>query len=212
VPSFLRRLHPVTFRRADASGRVREAVVWTMPDYLAVGSDDDFVRVPLGRDEALAAARAFGASLPTRWLVDRIYDGADCTVKPQPLPPGPAMTSAEYLRWHEGAVAAELGRGPLAALVAGIKKDLVLTPRLARHPDRVAIYGWHRENGRPIQPLSSVHGKAYADYSHGVRLVSATVLLDGEPRSLLDLLADPLLAPVVSDEGVDGSARCLVAG
>jgi hypothetical protein len=31
--------------------------------------------------------------------------------------------------------------------------------------------------------------------------VSETVLLNGEPRSIYDLLADPLFADVLSDEG-----------
>lgn len=40
------------------------------------------------------------------------------------------------------------------ALLAGHKKDLVLTRRLVGRPDRVAIYDWHRLDGRPIHPLS----------------------------------------------------------
>ena len=47
----------------------------------------------------------------------------------------------------------------------------------------------------------SVHGAAYADYSHGVRLVSQIVYLNGKPESIFDVLADPGLAPLLSDEG-----------
>ena len=50
------------------------------------------------------------------------------------------------------------------------------------NPGKIAIYGWHRLNGAPIQPLSTVHGACYADYSHGIRLVSETVLVDGKTR------------------------------
>ena len=46
-----------------------------------------------------------------------------------------------------------------------------------------------------------MHGARYADYSHGVRLVSATAYVNGQPRSLLDVLQDPWLADIVSDEG-----------
>jgi hypothetical protein len=46
-----------------------------------------------------------------------------------------------------------------------------------------------------------VHGARYADYSHGVRLVSQTAYLDGVPTSIFELLADPQLAPQLSDEG-----------
>ncbi len=77
----------------------------------------------------------------------------------------------------------------------------MLTNRLLGKPDRVAIYGWHQHDGRPIQPLSTVHGARYADYSHGVRLVSATAFVGGEPRPLLEVLEDRQLAALVSDEG-----------
>ncbi len=39
----------------------------------------------------------------------------------------------------------------------------------------LAIYGWHRENGVAIQPLTIVHKDTYVDYSHGIRLVSRAV-------------------------------------
>jgi len=86
-------------------------------------------------------------------------------------------------------------------LTAGHKKDLVITNRLWRFPDRVAIYGWHRGIDEPIQPLSTVHGARYADYSHGVRLVSTTICVDGKPMSLFEALEDPELAQVLSGEG-----------
>jgi hypothetical protein len=89
---------------------------------------------------------------------------------------------------------------------------LVLTNRLLANPDRVAIYGWHEDGGRPIQPLSTVHGARYADYSHGVRLVSAMAYVDGAARPLLDLLEDPRLARLVSDEGPISRAVLRAAG
>ena len=95
---------------------------------------------------------------------------------------------------------AAYGAAP-GALTAGHKKDLVLSQRLWEQPGRVAIYGWHRADGTPIQPLSTVHGARYADYSHGVRLVSQTMFVDGRPTRLLDALADEQLGPLLSDEG-----------
>ena len=86
----------------------------------------------------------------------------------------------------------------------------MLTNRLTRQPDRLAIYGWHRPTGIPIQPLSTVHGARYADYSHGIRLVSDTMLIDGEPHSVYAVLEDPRLAPLVSDEGPIRDARGLM--
>ena len=85
-------------------------------------------------------------------------------------------------------------------LVAGHKKDLVLTRKMQGRPDRVAIYGWHRLSGEPIQPVSTVHVDWYADYSHGVRLV-----WHGAYRwrgsGIAETLADPATASILSDEG-----------
>ena len=78
----------------------------------------------------------------------------------------------------------------------------MLSNRLRRFPGRVAIYGWHRSPGDPIQPLSTVHGAQYVDYSHGVRLVSTTVVVDGRTRSIYDALQDSHIAPVFNREGV----------
>ncbi len=61
----------------------------------------------------------------------------------------------------------------------------------------------------PIQPLSTVHGACYADYSHGVRLVSENVLVDGGTRSIYDVLQDPVLSKVLSDEGPIRNLRAL---
>jgi hypothetical protein len=90
---------------------------------------------------------------------------------------------------------------PQGTLVAGHKKDVVLTNRLTRMPGRIAIYGWHRGKNDPIQPLSTVHGAGYADYSHGIRLVAGLALIEGRLRSVYNILEDSVLARVLSDEG-----------
>ncbi|WP_204310148.1 hypothetical protein, partial [Enterobacter cloacae] len=52
-------------------------------------------------------------------------------------------------------------------LIAGIKKDVVITDLLTRSskPNRVAIFGWHKPDGIPIQPLYTGHVNWYVDYS-----------------------------------------------
>lgn len=203
LPRFLRDVQPTTVFTPLASGRVVRITLCLLSDYLSVGSDEDFLRVPMGLPSALAVASRLGFTLPTRHMVDLIYRQATVRLKPQPLPAGDGMRSIAYLLRHQALVAqqAAAARAPAGALTAGHKKDLVLSPRLWAEPGRVAIYGWHRSASAPIQPLSTVHGARYADYSHGVRLVGRTVWLDGVPTSILALLADPLLAPLLSDEG-----------
>ena len=202
IPAFLRHLAPI--RLLDpGSGRHVEVTVCVLPDYLAVGSDSDFVFVPMGLKAALDVARYFGFELPTPKLVDAIYAEAQVKLQPQPLPAGEQMRSTAYFLYHNELINEQRDAvaAPLGALTAGEKKDLVLTSRLWRFPGRVAIYGWHRAANQPIQPLSTVHGARYADYSHGVRLVSATAYVNGHARPLAEVLGEPSLARLVSDEG-----------
>jgi len=66
-------------------------------------------------------------------------------------------------------------------LIAGIKKDIVLSNKVAdnERPNRVAIYGWHKLDGKPIQPVYAGHVNWYVDYSHGIRLISRKVKVNG---------------------------------
>jgi len=204
IPQFLRRFVPIRLKSPGADAAPVDVVVCAAPDYLAIGSDDDFLLIPMRVSTALSMASVFGFTLPTTRIVDAIYAQASVHLAPQPLPAGNEMRSTDYsLRHNElvGGQRAALG-APLGALVAGDKKDLVLTNRLRSHLDRVAIYGWHLGNDRPIQPLSTVHGWRYADYSHGARLISTQAFVDGRPRSIFSVLQDDRLAPALSSEGV----------
>jgi len=204
LPSFLRKLVSVKLEHQAANGRMLAATIFVTPEYLAIGLDDDFLRMPMNLHTAVAVADRFGFLLPTRKMVDAIYGHATFRFTPQPLPAGPRMTSTEYYLLHNSMIDQQAqARGfPFGALVSGHKKDVVVTNRLIARPGQIAIYGWHRGIGDPIQPLSTVHGAGYADYSHGIRLVSRIALVDGKPRPVIDILLDPAFAGVLSDEGI----------
>ena len=201
VPAFVRALTTIRYRALDAHGVEHEVEISVTPDYVAVGDDSDFLRVSLDRFHAERVAAAAGAVLPTRFLVDRIHDAATVTVEPQPIPPCAAMVTMPWLLKHRDMLANQSLTAPSGLLRAGHKKDVVMTPRLAVQPDRVAIYGWHHRDGHPIQPLSLFHGHTYADYSHGLRLIDRRARVDGAEVDLATLLTDPVRAPLVSDEG-----------
>ena len=202
IPSFLGHLTPVKLRATSPGAAAVAATIYVTPDNLAIGSDDDFIYVPLTYYSATAVADYFGCVLPTARMVDAIYEQSAHHLTPAPLPAGPLMRSNLYLEEHQHKIDQQRFGLPLGELISGHKKDLVLSNRLGQYPGRVAIYGWHLAPGHPIQPLSTVHGAQYVDYSHGVRLVSATVVIDSEPRSIYDALQDSHLAPVLSREGV----------
>jgi len=202
LPPRLRHLTPVTLHGHSADGQPVALTFCVMPDYLAVGSDQDSLRMPMGLPTALQVAARFDLVLPTPRLVDAIYDAATVKLTPEPLPAGDDMRTTAYVVQHDLLIARQRTGLNAAddALTAGHKKDLVLTDRLVHVPGRVAIYGWHRASHQPIQPLSTVHGAGYADYSHGVRLVSRTVYVNGVTSSIDKVLADRDLARVLVDE------------
>ena len=125
--------------------------------------------------------------LPTRRIVDEIYRQAEVKLDPQPLTEQREAV-ATFVQ-HNGIIEQQRKGHVRGDLIAGIKKDVVLTPRLDQHAGHVAIYGWHKLDGQPIQPLTTVHIATYVDYSHGIRLISRDVVVDGKTMSIDDVLA-----------------------
>jgi hypothetical protein len=201
-PDVLRRFKSVTIRdtmSAKDPNRQNTATIEVMPDYLAIGSDHDFVRIPMTPQTAQRIADAFGCVLPTRKMVDAIDDQAELHLAPRALT-RERESAATFLEHHRIIERQRAGK-PLGLLVAGIKKDIVITPRLFERPGRLAIYGWRQLDGRPIQPLTIVHRNRYVDYSHGARLVRNSIAIEGKTEKLTDLLGDPQRCGFVSDEG-----------
>jgi peptidoglycan hydrolase-like protein with peptidoglycan-binding domain len=203
IPDHLRSFKEVPVESTEKDGTKHTGTIKVLPDYLAIGSNEDHVQVPMTPAIAQAIADKTGTSLPTKKIVDTVHQNAEVKLRPQPLPAGPQMMSNAYYSQHDQLVdqqKAERGVVP-GQLVSGNQKDLVISNRLTDHPDRVAIYGWHQSNGKPIQGLSTVHEASYADYSHGVRLVSGTMTVDGVEMPVSEVLKNPRLAGLISDEG-----------
>jgi hypothetical protein len=201
-PNFLR-----TFKKVELRGKLSmdktehdvTATIEVTPDYLAIGSDADFVRMPMTPQTAQQIADAFGCALPTRKIVDAIDARAELRIAPNPMTE--AREAVATFSEHNRIIEQQRGDSPLSLLICGIKKDVVLTPRIFEKPRRLAIYGWRQLNGQPIQPLTIVHWNQYVDYSHGVRLIRDTLEVDGEQLKIAELLADPRKCGLVSDEG-----------
>jgi hypothetical protein len=191
IPDFLRTF--VTIRLDN--GTTYEV----MADYLAIGSDADFVRMPMTPQSATIIATAFGCTLPTRKMVNDIYAQAQVKLEPKPLTKDRELI--ETFVQHNDIIERQRAGKPLGQLVAGQKKDVVITNRLKEKPHKVAIYGWHQLDGKPIQPLYLGHADYYVDYSHGIRLVKQTMTVDGKPRKVADVLRDPEMSKLLSDEG-----------
>lgn len=205
IPDFLRRLVPIAVKATDADGHEHTAVYQVMPDYLAIGSDRDFVRIPMNPHTAEAFCDAFGFVLPTPKMVDDIWQQAVSKIVPQPL----TQSREDPLTFlaHNKMIEDQLAGQYLGELRAGDKKDVVITARLTEAPNRVAIYGWHFPSGEPIQPLTTVHADWYVDYSHGIRPVKATIQVDGANMPYESVLRDPKLHVLLSNEGAISVSR-----
>ena len=199
VPTFLRTLTTISLSGRDVQGIERTGELRVMPDYLAIGSDEDFVRMPMTPQTARRAADAWGMSLPTRRIVDAVDAVAVTRVEPRPMTENREAPTT-FLE-HNALIETQRAGNPLGILTTGMKKDIVLSNRLKEKPHRVAIYGWRKPDGTVIQSLTIAHVDWYVDYSHGVRLVAGTMIADGREMSLKDVLADPHLCVLVSDEG-----------
>lgn len=203
LPSWMFAMKTVTVSQ-QINGTFYEVTFRCTPDYLTVGTDEDYFRIPLTPITAQRIAKERGYALPTPKMVDAIWQSAVVKLIPQPIPPSPEMTTVPVFEDHNGMVQTQLAdiQYVPGGLIAGHKKDVVTTARLATAPGKVAIYGWHQASGQPIQPLYTGHNITYADYSHGIRFVDRTVTVNGEELDLYALLANPELAPLLSSEGV----------
>ena len=186
VPGWWRRFVDVT---------LGDAVIAVSPDYVGMATDDDYWLAPLTPGTAQAIADELGCVLPTRKMVEAIWRAAPVKLAPAPIVPGKAMTTVPVFSPHHTTVRAQrdeaLAVYPFGTLVAGRKKDGVITPRLETAADRVAIHGWHRLEGTAIQPLYLGHAATWAGYHHGVRLVRSALRVGGRATPVEAVLADP---------------------
>lgn len=202
VPDFLRKFDSIT-----VTSKSNTITYLVMTDYLSIGSDSDYVRMPMNPLSAQIIADKYDCTLPTRKMVNDIWSSSKN--KLQPLPWGPpydsSMMSTERVGIHNTRIQNQLKNKDFTHLTSGHKKDVVLTNRLSpNNPNkRVAIYGWIQLDGKPIQGLNPLsHEDTYEDYSHGIRLIANDVMVNGSPMRIQDVFKDANLSALVSDEGI----------
>ena len=198
MPSFLKKFVPVQTTWTDSTGTIINATYFVLPDYLSVGGDKDFARIPLTPMTAQKIADSLQCFLPTRKMVNDIYKAA--VVKPEPVPLYIYRDSA-LIFWHHNLIIEGQRKGK-KGLIAGIKKDVVISGKITRDtkPNRVAIYGWHKLDGTPIQPLYTGHVDWYVDYSHGIRLVYRKIKINGKWLDYTEVLQHPVYKNLLCDE------------
>jgi len=208
VPSFSRKLKALKISQT-INANSYELVFFTVCDYMAIGSDQDYLYIPMTPSTAQYLADSINCTLPTKKMVDIIYSKAEFKLRPQPIPPSDTMTTVPVFWQHTDSIKqqfSQLGFDRSAdSIVGGTKKDIIISNKiysLDRNYERVVIYGWHLSENNPIQPVYNGHIAMYADYSHGVRLISKLAFLNGDSIQVDEILKDPNLWILLSNEGV----------
>lgn len=199
MPSFLKKFTVIKFD-TSINGKKYRTKIFVLPDYLSIGSAKNFARIPLTPTTAQSMADSLHCFLPTRTIVDLIYKNAK--VKLEPIPMYALRDSAVTMYQHHLIIEGQ--RKLRKGLIAGIKKDVIITGQLKDKPGKVAIYGWHRLTGIPIQPVYTGHVDWYVDYSHGIRLIYDIIIVNGKKYHYTEILRDATMQKLIADEDMHG--------
>ena len=206
IPDFSRNMVKVS-ARTSIKGTFKYINYYVLPDYLALGSDEDYFLCPMTPGLAQKLAEQFDCFLPTRKMVDQIWEAAKVKMEPQPIPPTNKMTTVPVFDQHNSDVRIQrqtfMKSDTLGVLVSGNKKDVIISNLIYRSADprRVIIYGWHDTSGKNIQPIYAGHSENYVDYSHGIRLIQSKVYVDSIEMSASEVLGSEEIKSLLSDEG-----------
>jgi hypothetical protein len=215
IPDFLRRPKAVVIKSPDGG----EVKTYVMPDYIAIGSNEDFVRVPLSPILAQALARKYDWCLPTKTIVEETYLQAGKRVvgpsysHPEEFEANSAyLDSAGFYLRSDLDIQAQLKGVAPGTLVAGGKKELVVSPSVSvryvggKAGEAIDFYGLYDADGIPIQRTPG-HGREagyrHTEYALGVRFVSPVIVVtksSGEKvvMRMDKALQDPEIAKIFS--------------
>lgn len=155
-------------------------------------------------------ADMFNAYMLTRKVSDKAYEQADLKLAPTNTNWSQDGSMAKSHRMVEQSNLIEAKVAGHGGLTANEGKDWVLTRRYwtgdstpegtkgSKHNG--ANYGYYLGPGKVIQNIGMAHGKNHRDYSQLVRLMQPTVEIDGVPHGIAEVLADPDLVGLLSDE------------
>lgn len=199
VPAMFRRRIPIEVTK-NIDGQPYTLKYYASQDVLSIGTDEDFVRMPMSPPALALLLKTQQCMLPTPQMVDQIHQ-ASIRLKPIPIPPSAAMTSVAEFARHNDLIEQQLSTLaiPGNAILAGHKKDVVICKDLKA--GYVALYGWHEPDGKAIQPVYTKHLESWVDYSHGARFIERRMVLNGEAIDAGSILQDSVLSELLSADG-----------
>jgi hypothetical protein len=203
---------------------------------LTVGSDAlmlgnvDPIRLTVRHSTAQILADKLGFVLPTTLMADATYANAS-KILPQNAATTDHMSDTSQMIAHSDRVNKAITSLDNPVLVADVGKDWVNTEQLLTPDGHVANardakgapmlgtiaaanFGWHSPAASQVSPggkkvLQSVglrHEIHHVDYSQVVRPYGGLVTIDGASRTFEDVMRDPAVAFLLSDEVQPGKA------
>lgn len=211
---------------AVIDGLYYECNYFTLPQYLSVGDDADFIQWPLTIIDlqkfcdAHTLTDADGNTspkfyIPPKKLVKNTWGQTDCKIAAQLLGASGDMTWPVKIGLEQAKInAAMKAKGCPITAFSRAKKAYITAPNV--DGSKLHFTGWYEPNGfgwedqtrqgdpssgyRP-QDATGNHEATYADYSHGCDLVYQDVLINGRQYDFADVCRDPKLCVLVSDQG-----------
>ena len=227
IPAWLKQWITVRVSKKDASPVV---TVRVLPDYLCVGTDTDYRHLPLDQQSAQKVASAFGAILPTAKICHAIWRWTPWShvISAIQLPTLRKKANKDFAQNSTAAYDASSlaiqeemkskGISP-GELVAGHKKDVVLSARARASPEKISFHGFYLgkypaepcyEGGDPascnpeLPVVTHPEGQGhFSDYSQGVRLVHPQMNIDGALHLVADVLKDMKLCTLIAEGPID---------
>ena len=196
VPTFLRQWLELPVSFGSLSG-----TIYVLPDYFCLGTNEDYLYVPMGALNAERVGALFNARLPTKRLVQLMYNqGRKQVAQPWGAPYDGSMSHTS--RWPKqtfrvrDALNAQAGE-----LTEGHFKSIITSKRTMDNEGKMlGFWGWFDKAGKPIQGDSQAHGAGYCDYSHGAHYIANEMVLDGQLLDVGEVLRHRDYYRVISDE------------
>jgi len=228
LPEWLQKWITITVSKNDATPVVKVRV---LPDYLCVGNETDYRHVPLDPQSAQKVAESYGAMLPTAKICHAIWRRTPWkrAIRAIQLPELQekakkkfAQDSTAAFDAHSLAIQAEMkDKISPGELVAGHKKDVVLSVSGKFRPETISFHGFYLSDAHPAEPCHYASAQRpgckerpsiyahpegvghFSDYSQGVRLVHPQMEIDGVTHLVADVLKDKKLSTLIAEGPID---------
>jgi len=201
IPMFLRQ-----WKEIPVSSGMLTGTVYVLPDYFCVGTDDDYLYAPMGALGAEKVGELFNARLPTKKLVQAMYDhGHKQVAQPWGPPYDGSMSDTDRWPTQTKKVRERMARSGAVPgdLVEGHFKSIIVSKRTMEGEGKMlGFWGWFASNGKPIQGDSQAHGAGYCDYAHGAHYIMNEMIVGEDVMSIDDVLRHRDYFRLISDEQI----------